>query len=72
LSTKAPCSRGIFGAAGRPYLGDANVYVTNVGPHDPEGNTGGVEFYLHVDSQTTLDVIVTIFVFEDVEGPFLI
>ena len=46
--------------------------MTNVGPHDPEGDTGGVEFYLHADSQTPLDVIVTISVFEDVEGPFLI
>jgi hypothetical protein len=37
---------GTFGAAGRPILSDANVYVTNIGPHDPEGGSGGVEFYL--------------------------
>lgn len=45
---------------GRPHLGDANVYVTNIGPHDAEGGPGGVEFYLHVDSDTPLDVLVTI------------
>jgi hypothetical protein len=60
-------SGGIFGElVGRPVLGDANVYVTNVGPHDPEGGNGGVEFYLHVDSNTPVDVIVTITVLEDV------
>lgn len=36
-----------FDATGRPNLGEANVYVTNIGPHDPEGGTGGVEFFLH-------------------------
>jgi hypothetical protein len=61
-------SGGIFGALdGRPHLGDANVYVTNVGPHDPEGGDGGVEFYLHVDFNSPLDVIVTISVLEDIE-----
>ena len=59
---------GIFGAlAGRPNLGEANVYVTNVGPHDPEGGPGGVEFHLHVDWGSPLDVIVTISVLGDVE-----
>jgi hypothetical protein len=59
---------GIFGAtSGRPNLGEANVYVTNIGPHDPEGGSGGVEFYLHVDWDSPLDVIVTISVLEDVE-----
>jgi hypothetical protein len=53
---------------GRPHLGAANVYVTNVGPHDPEGGTGGVEFILNVDWSSPLDVIVTITVFDDVEG----
>ena len=61
-------SGGVFGlTSGRPNLGDANVYVTNVGPHDPEGGPGGVEFYLHVDFNSPLDVIVTITVLEDVE-----
>lgn len=58
---------GVFGTAGRPNLGEANVYVTNVGPHDPEGASGGVEFHLHVDFPSPLDVIVTISVLEDVE-----
>ncbi len=53
---------------GRPLLGAANVYVTNIGPHDPEGGPdGGVEFHLHVDWNSPLDVIVTISVLEDVE-----
>lgn len=60
-------SGGIFGNDGRPNLGEANVYVTNVGPHDPEGGAGGVEFHLHVDWDSPLDVIVTISVLEDVE-----
>lgn len=61
---------GITGTAGRPLLGEANVYVTNIGPHDPEGGDGGVEFYLHVDWPSPLDVIVTISVLEDVEDLF--
>ncbi|MER5633469.1 hypothetical protein [Streptomyces nitrosporeus] len=51
----------------RPLLGAANVYVTNIGPHDPEGGTGGVEFLLHVDWETPLDVIVTITVLGDID-----
>ncbi|MCC3407636.1 MAG: hypothetical protein JGK17_18965 [Microcoleus sp. PH2017_10_PVI_O_A] len=59
---------GIFGAtSGRPNLGEANVYVTNIGPDDPEGGSGGVEFHLHVNWDSPLDVIVTISVLEDVE-----
>jgi hypothetical protein len=58
---------GIFGTSGRPNLGEANVYVTNIGPHDPEGGSGGVEFHLHVDWDSPLDVIVTISVLEDIE-----
>ncbi|BFU92224.1 MAG: hypothetical protein NTAFB01_34110 [Nitrospira sp.] len=59
----------IFGISdGRPHLGEANVFVTNVGPHNPEGDSGGVEFHLHVDWSSPLDVIVTISVLEDIEG----
>ncbi len=61
---------GIAGTAGRPRLGEANVYVTNIGPHNPEGGDGGVEFHLHVDWSSPLDVIVTITVLEDIETPF--
>lgn len=61
-------SGGVFGATeGRPRLGEANVYATNVGPHDPEGGSGGVEFHLHVEGNSPLDVIVTISVLENVE-----
>ncbi len=52
---------------GRPHLGAANVHVSNIGPHNPEGGTGGVEFLLHVDWGSPLDVVVTISVLEDIE-----
>jgi hypothetical protein len=52
---------------GRPNLGAANVYVTNVGPHGAFGEAGGVEFLLHVDWGSPLDVIVTITVLENIE-----
>lgn len=55
---------------GRPNLGAANVYVTNVGPHGPEPDIGGVEFLLHVDWGSPLDVIVTITVLDDIEEFF--
>ena len=61
---------GLFGGPktlGRPHLGDANIYVTNVGPHGPEGGDGGVEFILHVDWDTPLNVVVTITVLEDID-----
>jgi hypothetical protein len=56
-----------YDAQGRPHLGEANVYVTNIGPHDPEGGTGGVEFYLHVDYARPLHVQVTITVLDQIE-----
>jgi hypothetical protein len=55
---------------GRPNLGAASVYVTNVGAHGgahPPGEAGGVEFLLHVDWPSPLDVIVTITVLEDID-----
>lgn len=55
---------------GRPHLGDANVYVTNVGPHGSGGEAGGVEFHLHVDFGSPLDVVVTITVLDDIEQFF--
>lgn len=51
---------------GRPHLGSAKVYVTNVGPHGPEGGEGGVEFLLHVEWGSPLNVVVTITVLEDI------
>ena len=56
---------------GRPNLGAANVYVTNVGPHGhAEFEAGGVEFFLHVDWDSPLDVAVTITVLDDIEEFF--
>jgi hypothetical protein len=53
---------------GRPHLGVAHVYVTNVGPHGVAGGeAGGVEFLLHVEFDQPLDVVVTITVEEDIE-----
>jgi hypothetical protein len=57
-----------FDETGRPNLGNANVYVTNIGPHDPEGGAGGVEFYLHVDFDSPLHVQVTITVLDQIEN----
>jgi hypothetical protein len=56
---------------GRPNLGLANVYVTNVGPHGRAGvEAGGVEFLLHVDWNSPLDIVVTITVLDDIEQFF--
>lgn len=67
----APSFGGLGGGPktlGRPHLGEANVYVTNVGPHGVAGaEAGGVEFHLHVDFGSPLDVVVTITVLEDIE-----
>ena len=53
---------------GRPHLGVANVFVTNVGPHGVAGaEAGGVEFLLHVDFDQPLDVILTITVEDNKE-----
>ena len=51
---------------GRPHLGEANVWISNVGAHAPEGGNGGVEFHLHVDWPHPIDVIVTITVLESI------
>lgn len=56
---------------GRPNLGAANVYVTNVGPHGVAGGeAGGVEFLLHVDWDSPLDIVATITVLDDIEEFF--
>ncbi|MCA1705216.1 MAG: hypothetical protein LC808_18945, partial [Actinobacteria bacterium] len=41
----------------RPFLGAANIWVSNVGVHGPEGGAGGVEFHLHVDWDSPLNVM---------------
>ena len=54
---------------GRPNLGAASVWVSNVGPHGVTGiEAGGVEFFLHTDWSSPLKVMVTISVLEDIEG----
>lgn len=60
--------RDVYDETGRPHLGDADVWVSNIGPHDPEGEAGGVEFILHVDWGSPLIVQVTITVFEPIEN----
>ncbi|OMH34855.1 hypothetical protein [Tersicoccus sp. Bi-70] len=57
-----------YDETGRPHLGDADIWVSNIGPHDPEGAAGGVEFILHVDWDEPLAVQVTITVFEPIEN----
>ncbi|PCN44465.1 hypothetical protein B9C88_09625 [Brevibacillus laterosporus] len=51
----------------RPHLGAASIWVSNVGVHGPEPGSGGVEFLLHVDWPTPLNVMVTITVLDDIE-----
>lgn len=64
---------GTFGSDGRPILGEPgqepNVYVTNIGPHGkPGGEAGGVEFLIHADSNSPINVMITITVFDPVES----
>ncbi|GIO00007.1 hypothetical protein ABE137_12805 [Brevibacillus laterosporus] len=57
----------LFNQNARLTVHGPDVYVTNISPHGPEGGPdGGVEFMLHVNSNTPIDVAVTISVF----GPF--
>jgi hypothetical protein len=45
------------------HLGEASVWVSNVSPHKNDFNAddpGGVEFHLHVDWDSPLDIGVTI------------
>src|SRR5262245_53754746 len=46
-------------------LGDADIYITNVSPHN-----GGVEFILHVDWNSALDVLVDLTVADRYEEWF--
>ncbi|MEU9131161.1 hypothetical protein AB0D08_24165 [Kitasatospora sp. NPDC048540] len=64
LVTAAPCSlgSGFFDPDIRLNVHGPEIRVTNVVPHGPEPETGGVEFILDVDDLT--DVAVTITVFE--------
>ncbi|RWM92902.1 MAG: hypothetical protein EOR84_18930 [Mesorhizobium sp.] len=51
----------------RPHLGAAPIWVSNVGAHGLGDEAGGVEFLLHVDWNTPLNVMVTITVLDDIE-----
>jgi hypothetical protein len=42
--------------------------VSNVGAHGSGGEAGGVEFLLHVDWTTSLNIMVTITVLENIEN----
>ncbi|WP_405817101.1 hypothetical protein OG241_21205 [Streptomyces sp. NBC_01390] len=58
---------GVFKTQGRPLLGAANVYATNIGPHGNGAEAGGVEFLLHVDWESPLNVVVTITALDQIE-----
>jgi hypothetical protein len=61
-----------FKTVGRPHLGAARVWVSNIGPHGgPGGEAGGVEFLLHVDFDRPLDVVVTVTVMDNIEDFFI-
>jgi hypothetical protein len=64
---------GLGETGGRPFLGEPgqepNVYVTNIGPHGkPGGEAGGVEYLLHIESESPIHVVVTFTVFDPVES----
>jgi hypothetical protein len=62
---------GVFGIlSGRPNLGAANVWVSNIGPHGRGTEAGGVEFHLHVEWGAPLFVVVSITVPEPFEQTF--
>jgi len=44
------------------HLGEAKVWISNISPHLNEfsGQAGGVEFLLHVDFDSPIDVGITI------------
>ena len=51
------------------HLGATSVWVSNVSPHKNDFNPqdpGGVEFLLHVDSDSPIDVAVTITVEDNI------
>jgi len=51
------------------HLGTARVWVSNVSPHKNDFNRedpGGVEFLIHVDGDTAVDVGVTITVMDEI------
>ena len=67
-AAEATISGGITGIENETnfHLGDADVYITNVGPHE-----GGVEFILHVNFGSPLDVLVDLTVLDPYEQFFV-
>jgi hypothetical protein len=63
---------GLFDPDVRPTVHGPDVFVTNVCPHGDEGGGGGVEFMLHVNSDSPIDVAITITVFEPFEDHVLL
>lgn len=53
---------------GRPNLGLAKVWVSNIGPHGVANTeAGGVEYFLHVEWDHPLKVMVTITAEDNIE-----
>ena len=53
---------------GRPNLGEASVWVSNIGPHGVANiEAGGVEFLLHVGFRSPLRIMVKIRALESIE-----
>jgi hypothetical protein len=70
LISAAPCSLGggFFDPDIRLNVHGPTVWVTNIVPHGPEPDVGGVEFVLQVDGDTPTDVAVTITILEPWES----
>jgi len=56
----------------RPFLGAAPIWVSNVGAHGDGVEAGGVEFLLHVETQTPINALVTITVLDEIEDFVLV
>ncbi|MDF2903520.1 MAG: hypothetical protein K0S25_1158 [Bacillus sp. (in: firmicutes)] len=63
-----PSGGGFFDPNVRLGVHGPDVFVTNICPHGPEGGAGGVEFMLHINSNTPINVAVTITVLDPFEG----
>jgi hypothetical protein len=53
-------------------LGAAPIWVSNVGAHGDGVEAGGVEFLLHVETQTPINALVTITVLDEIEDFVLV
>jgi len=48
-------------------LGAAPIWVSNIGAHGDANEAGGVEFLLHVEWPTPINVMVTITVLDQID-----